>query len=259
MKYTIKKYPDGGQYVTIDDISKNTFTYFINDYADLFMLKSIKDAWDNLTNKALLEVTIPCMFQQQHDRRFANNESFELKIVCDFINNCKFSKVNIFHPHNESAIAMGIDNVNFISITDNFYDTLFYNVINETNKPMLFSTDAGSFKWVNKLGEKYNLDVYSASKNRIHGSGSLIQTIDCTNFNNRDIWVCDDLCVYGGTFVGLGNMLKERNCGDLYLIVSHITVKTPNKQLEKLYKNIYTANSKNYNYDLTNLNIIPIF
>ena len=78
----INNYPDGGKYV-INDLNETSLTYKINSYEDLFLLKSIKDA-----NPKLKEITIPCMFQQQHDRRFNQNESFELKLVCDFINSC---------------------------------------------------------------------------------------------------------------------------------------------------------------------------
>ena len=96
----IKSYPDGGKYV-INDINENYLTYRINSYEDLFLLKSIKDA-----NPHLKEIIIPCMFQQQHDRRFNPNESFELKLVCDFINSCNFEKVKVFHPHSDVTPAL---------------------------------------------------------------------------------------------------------------------------------------------------------
>lgn len=57
-------YPDGGKYI-VNDKNETSLVYRINSYEDLFLLKSIKDA-----NPALEEITIPCMFQQQHDRRF---------------------------------------------------------------------------------------------------------------------------------------------------------------------------------------------
>lgn len=104
----IIQYPDGGKYI-INDLNETSLTCRINSYEDLFLLKSIKDA-----NPNLKEITIPCMFQQQHDRRFNQNESFELKLVCDFINSCNFEKVKVFHPHNREALEMGLNNVEII-------------------------------------------------------------------------------------------------------------------------------------------------
>ena len=70
----IHSYPDGGKYI-VNDLNEEGISYRINSYEDLFLLKSIKDA-----NPNLKEVFIPCMFQQQHDKRFNKDESFELKI-----------------------------------------------------------------------------------------------------------------------------------------------------------------------------------
>jgi ribose-phosphate pyrophosphokinase len=260
MKYKITTYPDGGQYATITHTSANVdilnekLVYRINNYTDLFMLKSIKDAWDNL-KRCPLHLTIPCMFQQQHDRRFNIDESYELKLVCEFINSCNFESVSIFHPHNESAISMALNNVKYLSV--NYYYANIFKSLEEKfkvfvdNKPILLSTDAGSFKWVNKIAERFELDLYAANKMR--EKDKLTQSIDCQDFKGRDIIVCDDLCVYGGTFVGLAKMLKERNCGKLFLIVSHMTVKNPNKELENLYDAVYATNSKYDEYDLKNI------
>lgn len=265
MKYEIKKYPDGGCYARITDTSTDYFKYKINSYEDLFMLRSIKDAWDNLTDGRPLNVHIPCMFQQQHDRRFDTNESFELKLVCEFINSCKFNKVYVYHPHNESAVLMGINNCSILKKTMQDYFSGIIHEISEVSEkpPIILSTDAGSFKWINKLVDSMNgnFDVYAASKMRDQSSGKLVQSIDCKDFDGRPIIVCDDLCVYGGTFVGLAEMLKERNCGNLYLVVSHLTVKNPNIRLEKFYQSVYATNSKFdlSEYDLQNLKVSNLF
>lgn len=116
MIYTRRKYPDGGVYAEVTDFSNPVITERINSYEDLFFIKSLKEVCDynDIEN---VELNIPCLFQQQHDRRFHKNESFELQIVADFINSCKFKKVWIFHPHNESALMMGIHNVEIIDNT----------------------------------------------------------------------------------------------------------------------------------------------
>jgi len=255
MEYKRIKYPDGGIYAEITDFRNPVITERINNYEDLFFIKSLKDICDfNQIENVVLE--IPCMFQQQHDRRFEHNQSFELKLVCDFINSCNFARVYVFHPHSDSTL-MGLNNCRVID------NSIFVSKVLEDigSKPILLSTDAGSFKWINKLADilHHEAGVYAASKSRDLVTHKLTQTIDKEDFEGADILVLDDLCVYGGTFVGLAKMLKERNAGKLYLAVSHMTVQNPNKELENLYERVYCTNSKYDNYDLSNLTIINRF
>lgn len=252
MIYHRKRYPDGGIYASIEDFSNPIITERINSYEDLFFIKSLKETCD--ANKIRdVELVIPCMFQQQHDRRFHPNESYELKIVCDFINDCHFNYVHVFHPHSE---ALQIKLNNLIIIDNSQFITEVLTDIGET--PILLSTDAGSYKWVNKLADVIDFkgEVYGASKARDAFSHKLTQVLDRQDFQGRPVLVVDDLCVYGGTFVGLGKMLKERNAGKLYLAVSHMTVQNPNIELESLYEKVYCTNSKYDSYQLSNIKIL---
>jgi ribose-phosphate pyrophosphokinase len=114
------------------------------------------------------------------------------------------------------------------------------------------STDGGSYKWINKITDKISFrnEVYGASKSRkyVDGKSTLVQEIDRQDFGGKDILIIDDICVYGGTFVGLAQMLKERNCGKLYLAVSHLTVVNPSPLLFMLFDKVFTTNSKGFEY-----------
>ena len=255
MKYSRLRYPDGGIYAVITDFSNPVITERINNYEDLFFVKSLKDVCDynDIEN---VELNIPCLFQQQHDRRFHTNESFELQLVADFINSCKFKKVRVYHPHSDVSGGalkkfLSIDNTKFIT-----------EVLKDINtKPILLSTDGGSFKWINKMADviEYDGEVYGASKSRDAVTHKLVQMIDCKDFGGRDVLVVDDLCVFGGTFVGLANMLRERNVGRLYLAISRITVKNPNPELSNMYDKIYTTNSKFDAHEYTTLSNLVVY
>ena len=255
MKYERYKYPDGGIYAVITDFTNPIITERINTYEDLFFIKSLKEVCDYNRVKNV-ELVIPCMFQQQHDRRFEENQSFELKIVSDFINSCNFDKVSVFHPHSDST-QMGLNNVHIIDNSE-FVSKVLDDI---GSNPIMLSTDGGSYKWINKLADKlnYESEVYGASKSRDPQTHKLVQVIDRQDFQGKDILILDDLCVFGGTFLGLAKMLKERNVGKIYLAVSHITVENPNKELSNLYDKIYCTNSKFESYDLENLQIIKQF
>ena len=258
MKYIRKKYPDGGIYASVQDFSPpHVITERINNYEDLFFIKSLKEVLDYNGVKDV-EIVIPCLFQQQADRRFETNQSFELKLICEFIDSCNFKKVSVFHPHSDvSSIAIK----NFFSIDNSeFIKKVLADI---PGHPIMLSTDGGSYKWINKLANTIAFDeeVYGASKARKYDTEknehSMVQVIDRKDFLGADILVVDDLCVYGGTFLGLSKMLKERNAGKVYLAVSHITVPNPNPELDSAFERIYCTDSKYDSYNLNNLKIFP--
>ena len=247
--FAINKYPDGTSYAVVHPIQE--FTFKINSYEDLWHLNQVIDAQNNLGITPT--VTIPNLIDAQADRRFADNQSSGLKLVCKLLNSMK-ANFKVFHPHNPEVVEALLDRVEII---DNriFVQSVFDYLTRKTNNVnsvydnlMLFSSDAGGFKPLIKLADKLNWrgEVYGASKSRKYEDNKtkLIQIIDRQDFQGKDILIIDDICVYGGTFVGLAKMLRERNCGKLYLAVSHITVEKPNPELFSLFDEIFTTNSK---------------
>ena len=91
----------------------------------------------------------------------------------------------------------------------------------------------------------------SASKSRkyVNGKSELTQVLDRDDFKGKDILIIDDICVYGGTFKGLAKMLDERNCGKLFLAVSHMTVLELGKDsVGNYFDRVFTTNSKYNEY-----------
>lgn len=255
-------YPDGCSYV-VNDLNEESMLYRIESYKDLFLLKSIKDA-----NPNLKEITIPWFFHQQHDRRFHQNESFDLKIVCDFINSCNFERVNVFHPH--SMVIPTLLNNCFIINNKEFIQKVIIDIYGTQEiaerQCILMSSDAGGFKPLMELCDQigWKGETFSATKARSYDSytkeSKFHQQIDRSDFQKKDILIIDDICVFGGTFIGLKNLLVNKNVNKLYLAVSHITVEQPNKELAS-YDKIYCTNSNLavYHNFLNNLNIIKLF
>ena len=268
-KSNIKKinYPDGSSYVEVESFPSQ-IEFRINSYEDLWTLTQIKDVYDY--NGKPLSVTIPCLLDAQADRRFEKNQSHNLKLVLYQLARLNFENVTIFHPHNSEVVESILNRVN---ILDNSY--FIEQVINriglmnqvvegvraDIGNTILMSTDAGGFKPLMKLADKiqWKGETFSASKSRKYedGKSKLIQQIDRQDFEGKDILIVDDICVNGGTFVGLAKMLKERNVGKLYLAISHLTVPNPNPELINLYNTIFTTNSKGINYgDVKNLKVL---
>lgn len=281
----INKYPDGTSYVRVPDYGQsNTFTFKINTYEDLWHLNQVVDAWNHRYGKKPT-IVIPNLIDAQADRRFNDDESSGLKLVLKFLNGVD-ANFKIFHPHNPEVVEAMMDNVEII---DN--GKFIYKVLDNLNNGnlgfhslgdkgtleeslILMSSDAGGFKPLLKLCDKINWkgETFSASKYRAHrnGKSELTQLIDRKNFGGKDILIIDDISVYGGTFKGLSNILRERNCGKLYLAVSHMTIQNLSKDpVTDYFDKVFTTNSKynEYYYHVAgmatetprNLNVIKIF
>ena len=208
-------------------------------------------------------VTISNLIDAQADRRFDIAQPFGLKLVLEFLKGMGNFDYKIFHPHNPEVVEaiLGdrveiIDNSEFIDLvlakglmgeytseTETQWDKIL-----ESNL-ILMSSDAGGFKPLMKLCDKlgWQGETYSASKSRKYENGKsvLTQIVDRQDFNGKDILIIDDICVYGGTFKGLSKILKERNCGKLYLAVSHMTVLELGKDsVGNYFDSVFTTNSK---------------
>jgi len=261
----IVKYPDLTSYVKVKYTAtdKDPKIFKVNSYEDLWHLNQYVDAYnDTFTKKPT--IIIPNLIDAQADRRFNENESFGLKLVCKFLNKMK-ANFKIFHPHNAEVVNALMDNVEIID-NSNFIKQVLYSLSREydyfnsskwfgkiSKNLILMSSDAGGFKPLMKLCDKleWTGETESAAKSRkfVDNKSILEQRIDRTNFNGKDILIIDDICIYGGTFKGLAKLLRERNCGKLYLAVSHMTVQDlGDDPVTNYFDKVFTTNSKYDNY-----------
>jgi len=246
----LNKYPDGTSCINSTKLGEQVFR--INSYEDLWHLNQFVDAFRSEHNGIRPNIIIPNLIDAQADRRFNKGESSGLKLVLKFLNNLE-ANFKIFHPHNGEVVEALMDNVEIIDNSE-FIQEVFKQIRTETftQDTVLFSSDAGGFKPLMKLADKlkWRGEVYGASKSRKYeeGKSKLVQVIDRQDFEGKDILIIDDISVYGGTFVGLAKMLRERNIGKLYLAVSHLTVPNPNPELFTLFDKVFTTNSKYEEY-----------
>jgi ribose-phosphate pyrophosphokinase len=213
MKYEVLEYPDGQISVKINEYS-DELLFRISSYKDLFILKSISEVIIH-NNQKLPILTIPCLFGQRSDRRFQENQSFDLKLICDFINSCNFPKVQIYETHSDVSLALVNNSVKISTFT------FVKQVIDDINSEnvILVSPDSGAYKRVFKYAEELNLPLVAANKYRnLDGKISLnilgdVKGKDCVQF--------DDLADGGYTFYLLAKQLKEQGASKVFLYVTH--------------------------------------
>jgi ribose-phosphate pyrophosphokinase len=284
----INKYPDGSSYAKIKLAGEyqipivNSFTYRLNSYEDLWHLNQIVDVYTHLGVRPT--ITIPNIIDGQADRRFNMDESSGLKLVCKFLNNMR-ADFKIFHPHNAEVVESLIDNVEIIDNSNFIKDIIFehhngisglndYSNIEVQEKLIILLPDGGAYKWgvklVDSIGWKGGATAAAKNRKLIDGKSILTQQLPDYNFEGKDILIIDDICINGGTFKGLASMLRERNCGKLYLAVSHITIQNHNKDnVFQYFDKVFTTNSKYSEYyervdgsagrEIKNLEVVKLF
>lgn len=262
MNKYIKYYPDDTSYADIGGIPDTKFVFRINNYTNLWELNQLVDAYND--TGIVPRITIPWLLDGQADRRFANNQSSGCKLICNFLN--KMNAVfEIYHPHNPELVEGLINNA---TIIDN--SKFLNHVINHIGEDViLMSTDAGSYKPLMKIADKigWKGEVVSASKSRKvdeDGKTVLTQILPDIDFTDKTVLIVDDICVYGGTFIGLAELLRKKNCRKIYLAVSHLTTTKQKEELWNLFDGVFTTNSLNLDYgirkgDPTKIFMIELF
>jgi ribose-phosphate pyrophosphokinase len=107
------------------------------------------------------------------------------------------------------------------------------------------SPDAGSEKRAGRVAKRFGLPVIYGYKVRDVTTGALsgfgVQEIPA-DLKDKPLLVVDDICDGGGTFLGLGEKLKEQGArADLY--VTHGLFTKGTGVLSKVYDNIYTTDT----------------
>ena len=237
MKYEIKKFKDGQVAAKILKSGDLDIKIRGNSYEDLFRIAAIKEAWDfeNACNKNVTAtLTLYCLIGQRSDRRFNKGESFDLKVICNFINSMMFDKVFVLHPHSAISLAL-LNNSEKISHF-NFVEKAF----NQIGNPILISPDAGAYKTTHEIAQKLNANLVPSNKVRVDGTPLISIQGDV---KDKACLIVDDLADGGRTFKFLAQALKKQGATNVYLYVTHGQFNYGFDELKETIDHIYCTNS----------------
>lgn len=250
-QYKLSKFPDNSiKFILKEDI-ENRFTsvptivvrtrLLSND--DIIALALVKDVIDNKYVNVKTILKIDYMMYQQDDRRFKTEESFGLKVISNFINSMKWDKVEIFHPHSDKVEF--IDNC-IITSNQSFVEDAILDVRSYTfNRfPYWVIPDSGAFKTQFKQIENIEYPNFiTCMKSRNHETGGIETVVNVGDLSGQACFIVDDICLGGRTFIQIAQKLREKNCGELYLIISHGVFNQGIEHLLEYFDYIYTTDS----------------
>ena len=250
-QYKLSKFPDNSVKFILKEDIENRFTsvptivvrtrLLSND--DIIALALVKDVINNKYVNVKTILKIDYMMYQQDDRRFKTEESFGLKVISNFINTMKWDKVEIFHPHSDKVEF--IDNC-IIASNQSFVEDAILDVRSYTFKrfPYWVIPDSGAFKTQFKQIENIEYPNFiTCMKSRNHETGGIETVVNVGDLSGQACFIVDDICLGGRTFIQIAQKLREKNCGKLYLIVSHGVFNQGIEHLLEYFEGIYTTDS----------------
>jgi len=237
--YNLFKFPDSSVKFQIKTLSEpvTEIVITLRNNDDVISLLMISDVLKR-TQKIKPNLLITYMMYQQDDRLFGVSESFGLKVICDLLNVLNFGKISIFHPHSDK-----VELLNNCEIIDNF-DFVKDSISKLNQNTYWVIPDSGAFKTQFKQIEKLKYENFiTCMKSRNHYTGEIETIVNCEDLQGKDCFIVDDICLGGRTFVKIAQKLKEKNCGKLFLIVSHGIFNYGIDNLLEYFDSIYTTDS----------------
>lgn len=215
-----------------------TVTCRIRNGNDIIRLLLTADALKrNGANK--IELFLPYLPFARQDRVMVSGEPLSIKVFSDLLNSVGFSHVEIFDPHSDVSMALinnskAIDNHKFVKAALMGHEDFY-----------IVSPDAGAYKKIFKLCQylNYKEEIIMCNKLRDVSNGVIRSvTVSHDDLKGKDCFIIDDICDGGGTFLLLAEELRKRNCGNIYLIVSHGIFSKGLKDFTNI-NHIYTTDS----------------
>jgi len=182
---------------------------------------------------------IPYLPFARQDRVMVEGEPLSIKVFASMINSCGFDKVYLFDVHSDVSSAL----INNSVVFSNHY--FVWQVLGDKKDYAIISPDAGSYKKIFSLCQYLNHNglISLCNKHRDVSSGNITGiSCDTEDFGGKDLYIIDDICDGGGTFVLLAKELRNRNCGKINLIVSHGIFSKGIEALEGI-DHVYTTDS----------------
>jgi ribose-phosphate pyrophosphokinase len=238
----VANFPDGHKHLIVpDDFGHQEevcLVASIRNFDDLFLIAQAKEIFPDLT-----ELYINYLLAARADRVFSLGEAFDLAIVGDFINTLQFEKVFVLRPHSSVAGEL-IHNMEELDVTPA--------LLRECEKEFpdgkevgLVIPDQGASSWAYDFVTPGYVPVQCEKQRDMSGEHRAVSRIVIPDLPEgvEDYVIVDDLCDGGGTFLGIGQSLREKGAKRVFLVVTHAILSKGPEVFNGIIDRIYCTNS----------------
>lgn len=265
--YTISKFPDGQQSLTIKDPEslvmekEDEGEYSVNRYYPVRIYKRLRNFKDLeillCATAALKEIGVtdislyvPYFIGARSDRKFTDGGFNYIKdVVSPIINAQGYSEVIVLDPHSDvlEACIMNFKKDTNIEFSKMCVRWICEQEGIEKEDIYIVSPDAGALKKIYDVAESNEIgNVIVASKHRDIKTGKIVSTNVPLHFSYHDktFVIFDDICDGGRTFIEIAKVIKETFPENkIFLCVTHGIFSNSFLELSKHFENVYSTNS----------------
>lgn len=231
----------------IDLVTDVLIRHRLNSAENIMELLLATDAAKRRFRKVRVSALFPYIPYARQDKVMAQGEPFSLKVFANLINAQNYETVWVLDPHSDISDAL-IENIRHI---DPYY---LFNAKDDIIKNfgenfVMVSPDGGALKKIYKNATfiGYKGPIYCATKLRDVSTGKIVRTtLDATkkDLKGKTVWIQDDICSGGRTFIELSKVLKNKGAKHVVLSVSHYEgIADEDKIKDSGIEQIYTTNS----------------
>jgi ribose-phosphate pyrophosphokinase len=212
--FHVATFPDGEKHLFLEELDRKDEVRVvcrIKSSDDLFILMQLADIL-NRQEVVVSQLDIAYLMGARCDRLFSIDRPFTLKIVAEVVNRLNARHVYIVEPHSERTLEF-IKNSKSIELSD-----FLAHELTGGGNPIFVAPDKGA-------QTRYNLNFGIVCQKirdvetgklidfSVHGMGPAAE--------GRKLYLVDDLCDGGGTFVGLAPKLRALKPKELNIIITH--------------------------------------
>lgn len=241
INYKIHHFPDGQVQLEIteclcnfkDDLRVITR---LNNGNDLFLLLQLDDILKR--NGIRYELFILYLVAGRCDRLFNYGQAITIDVVTSLLNDLYCKKIEILEPHSDRSIIGS----NVTGLTNYILENTNIEFPCNIALPDRGSLDR-TFDLIRDWKDRGIIvcsKVRDPKTNKLSGF-KVENTMDYVE--GRPIYLVDDLCDGGGTFLGLAEKLRELNPKSLNLMVTHSIQPEGLAKVSNVYDRVYTTNS----------------
>ena len=241
----IQSYPDGTMKIDLLPIEEcdrvELIWHYENELEQMQLYYLVSNLKDNCPN-AVMTLFMPYLPNARMDRVHAATEVFTLKYFCRFINSMGFDKVTMLDVHSNVGAAL-IDRAVNISPRELILQAM-ESAGFSFEEDYLFFPDEGSMKRYSSMFTAKHVGF--GIKKRDWSTGKIMGLeVEGDDPADKNIFIIDDICAYGGTVYYSAKKLKELKCNDINVFFSHCENSIAKGKLFGcgMIKNIYTTNS----------------
>lgn len=213
---------------------------------DILDLELLKRWYDEVTDKPLT-LYLPYIPYSRMDRT-KGKYVFSLKYICDKINSLNFHNVVVRDAHSDVSLAL-LDRVKHDEVVESYLEDVLPRI--ETDNPLyVVIADLGASKRFTEIAKgdiKGVEGVIIMDKVRDFSTGQISKIVptnrEVIKHNKFDILIVDDLCSFGGTFIGTHEALKPLGCEKANLFVTHCEENIFKGKVLESFEKVFTTDS----------------